>query len=235
MPSIAEQLAAAPVTDTLKGSPTEVAWPKLGWANSRGTFSASGWKPPGYSEWPPTHSFGGTYYATPGKSGGDAYVYLNIPVSYSLLSGAEYRSFSVWLFSGGNTAQANGYQLRLRQATSGTGSPKKYIFLLYKFVAGVGTLLAESGEVTIETGGAFALTKVGGKLAMWRREAAASEWVQVGADVEDAAFTEGYAAIDGTGSNPTLADFGAGAIAPVKAFGMFRRIRTPRGGMGGRT
>lgn len=235
MPTIPEQLAAAAITDTLKGSPSEVAWPKLGWASTRGTFEANGWKPPGYNEWPPTHSFGGTYYATGGKYVGDAYVFLTIPSTYSLIN-TPYRSFSVWLFSGGNTAQANGYQLRMRQASSGSSEPHKYKFMLVKYVAGVETLIAESGEVTVNPGGAFALVKVGGVLTMWRRETAVSEWVQVGAEAgyADGAFTEGFSAIDGTGSNPVLANFGTGNMI-VKAFGLFRRIRTPRGGMGGRT
>lgn len=211
MASIPEQLAAAPVTDTLTGSPSEVTWPQLGWANERGTFEAEGWKPPSYNEWAPTHSYGGALYKATALSGGNAFAYLTIPVTYSMLTGASYRSFSVWLFaSSGKVAQ--GYQLRLKQASAGTGTPHLYVFMLLKFVNGEGTLLAESEPMTIETGGAFALAALGGVLTMWRREGEKTGWARVGEEVKDSAFTAGYSAIDGSGSNPHLSNFGTGVL-----------------------
>lgn len=213
MASIAEQLAAAAVTDTLKGSPTEAEWPKLGWSNSRGSFGASGWKPPGYSPWPPTHSEGGAYYAASKLKGGNAYVYFRNPITYGLIGGAEYRSFSLWLFSGGGSAKPNGYQLRMQQVTS--GPPKTYIFMLIKFVEEAETVLAEEA-VAVETEGMFAIAKMSGLLSMYRKETAASAWVPVGAEIKDSSFVEGYSAIDGAGSNPTLDNFSTGLLeAPV--------------------
>ena len=210
MPSIIEQLAEVSVTEDFHTNPGEETWPKLGWANSRGTFSSERWKPPGYNEWAPTHSYGGAYYK-PLKLEDSGYVFFQITSAYSLINGASYRSFSVWLFCSG-TGSANGYQLRLRQASSGTSTPRKYIFLLYKFVEGEGTLIAESEEVAIETGGAFALASQGGKLTMYRRETEGAEWVVVGSEYEDSTFTEGYSAIDGSGSNPVLDNFGTGEL-----------------------
>jgi hypothetical protein len=218
MPSIAEQLAAAPVTDPLTLLPSEEAWPKLPWAVERGTFSGSGWKPPGYSAASaPTYSQGGTYYKAAIFSGGAAFAYLTIPTAYSLVKeegATEDRKFSVWVFADVTDATADGYQLQLRQASTGTGAPNLYKFRLRKFVAGAATLLEETGTVTIEVGGAFALSVRAGKLTMWRREGALTPWGQVGAELTDATFTSGYSAIDGDGSNPTLTNFATGTLGP---------------------
>jgi len=213
MASIAEQLAAAAITDPLTGSPSEEVWPKLPWANSRGTFSASGWKPPTWAAYPPTQSRGGAYYKSLLLSGGSAFAGLTIPTNYSETQGAEYRSFGVWLFTPAGE-KAEGYQLRLRQASSGNGSPHLYKFTLVKYVAGEGEVLEETGEVSVETGGAFALAVLQGTLIMWRQRVAGGGWEQVGIEHRDSTFTSGYSAIDGNGSNPTLSNFFTGALVP---------------------
>lgn len=217
MPTIPEQIAAAAVADTLKAARTEEEWPKLAWAASRGTFGSGGvgWKPPTFVNWPPTQSFGGAYFAAGGVLSGDAFVSLDIPNNYSLIGGeeGEYRSFSIWLFTNG-AGTGNGYQLRLRQWSFSNSVPRLYKFVLSKFVKGEKTLIEESGEVTVETGGGFALAMLGGILTMWRRETAESEWVQVGKSNADTTFTEGYAGIDGNGSNPVLANLRWAALEP---------------------
>lgn len=217
MATIAEQLAAAAVTDTLKGSPTEATWPKLPWSNTRGTFSASGWKPPGYNEWAPTHAYGGTYYLTKKVTGGNGYTYLTIPSSYGLINGASYRSFSIWLFAG-TAATATGYQLRAIQASSGSSEPK-YKLRLSLFYEGTEYNLFESVEVPIEPGGAFAIAILEGEATMWYRKTEASAWTQAAVGTEEygntiiGIVTSGYSAIDGTGSNPTLANFSTGTLS----------------------
>ena len=209
MPTIPEQIAAAAVADTLGAARTEEEWPKLAWAASRGTFGSGsfGWRPPGFVPWPPTQSVGGAYFAKGGQLSGDAFVSLDIQNTYFLIGGeeGEYRSFSIWLFTDG-AGTGNGYQLRLRQWSFGNVTPRLYKFVLSKFVEGEKTLIEESEEVAIETGGGFALAMLGGYLTMWRRETAESEWVQVGESNADETFTEGYAGIDGNGSNPILAN-----------------------------
>jgi hypothetical protein len=214
MATIAEQLAAAGITDTLAAARTEEEWPIMGWAASRGTFGSGslGWKPPGYTKKEPTGSQGGAIYKV-AKQSANAFVALAVANTYGLINTVgEPRTFSVWLFTPGSGVNANGYQLKLVQASSGSGAPHKYKFQLSKYVEGTQTLFEETGEVTIETEGAFALAMRGGKLSMWRRETAASEWVQVGGEFTDSAFTEGYSAIDGDGSNPVLNNFKTGAL-----------------------
>src|SRR5690606_15165225 len=105
----------------------------------------------------------GAYFAKGGQLSGDAFASLDIRNTYSLINGEEgtYRSFSIWLFTDGAGA-GNGYQLRLRQWSSGTSAPRLYKFVLSKFVKGEKTLIEESGEVAIETGGGFALAMLGG-------------------------------------------------------------------------
>lgn len=212
--TIAEQLAAAAVTDSLAAARTEEEWPIMGWAASRGTFGSSsvGWKPPGYAKKEPTGSQGGAIYKV-AKRTGNSFVALSIQNTYGLINTVgEVRSFSVWLFTPGSGANANGYQLKMMQASSGSGTPHKYKFQLSKYVEGTQTLFEETGEVTIETEGSFALAIQNGVLSMWRRETAASEWVQVGSEFSDATYTEGYSAIDGDGSNPILNNFKTGAL-----------------------
>jgi len=211
--SIPEQLAGAAVTDALTGSPGEEAWPKLGWASGRGTFNATGWHPPGYSKYEPTESRGGTYYKAVALSGGNAFVLVTIPTKYGLINTAgEPRCFGAWLYATPSGANANGYQLRLVQATSGEAEPNQYIFQLRRWVEGTPVLLAESAAVTINATGAFALAVIEGKLTMWRKETSAAGWAQVGAEAKDLSFTAGYSGIDGNGSNPTLTNFSTGTL-----------------------
>src|SRR3954452_2257047 len=211
MPAIAEQLPAAALSDPLTGSPTEEAWPKLPWAVSRGTFGVGGWTPPGYSAASaPTYSQGGAYYKAAAISGGSVFASLAIPTTYGLIKeegATEDRKFSVWVFLDATDATADGYQLQLRQATTGEAKPNQYKFRLRKFVGGVATLLEETAAVTVEIGGAFALAVRERQLTMWRREGAATAWLQVGAEQADGTFTSGYSGIDGNGSNPTLKTF----------------------------
>lgn len=214
MASIAEQLAALPVTDTLKHAaiPAEGEWAKLAWAASRGSDSEAGWAPPGYVKHEPDGSNGGWYLAASKITGGNGATVLSRSGTFGFIGGAEFRQFSTWLFTTG-AGTANGYQLTAKQSAT----ENKFLFRLAKYVAGAQTVLGESAEITMAADGSFAIVALGGKLSAWVKETAASAWVMVLGEFSDATFTEGFSGIDGNGSNPRVVNFSTGLMVEATA------------------
>ncbi len=204
MAGIAQQLTALPVTDSLKHSSLPASFTKLPWAETSGTWSATnGWSPPGYSaSWAKPGSRGGIYHNIATLAGGSAAV--GVTKTTGTLSAS--RQFAVWLFTEGE--EASGYQLAVI-AESAT----KVKFVLRKWVAGVETLLAEVKGIAFGVGDSFYLAALEGKVSMWHR-VGESVPVRIGEEVADTTFTEGYAGIDGNGSNPRLINFTAYALRP---------------------
>lgn len=187
--------------------PGESEWAKLGWASERGSDSETGWSPPGYVKHEPDGSKGGWYLIGSKLAGVGGAVSVQRNNSFSFIGGAEFRQFSVWLFTTG-TGTANGYQLTAKNSAT----TDKFIFRLSKYVAGAQTVLSESGEVTMGADGSMALVAIAGKLSVWVKETAASPWAMIGAEVSDVTFFEGFSGVDGNGSNAKLANFSVGLM-----------------------
>lgn len=205
MPSITEQLAALSVTDSLKHAAMPETFSKLPWATlGAGTWSeAAGWAPEGYLATGEPGSRSGTYYNAAAFKGGNAAVGIK-KTSGSLLNND--RRLGLWLFTAAG-AKASGYQLQWVTITK-TDVAK---FVLSKWVEGVRSVLAEAPEVAIAGNDSFYLVAFDGKVSLWRRTGEGTPEL-VGAEVEDATFTEGRVAIDGNGSNPKMVDLVSGTL-----------------------
>lgn len=220
MATIGEQLAAATVDNSLKVASLPAVFTLLPWSNSTGTFAeATGWSPPGFTnetDGKGTGANGGLYYNSEVVKGGNAYTM----ATFSSVTGGllKERQFSAWLFADVTDTSPDGYQLIAYQNEASATSGKTFMFKLKKWVAGVGSTIAET-EATMEPGGSFALVKASGKVSVWVKKSAASEWAIVGTEHEDLTFTEGRSGLDGNGSNPKLTNFATGTItvgpAPV--------------------
>lgn len=214
MATIAEQLAAAVVDDSLKHASTPATLTKLPWVTGTGSWNeATGWSPPGFTseaDGAGTGASGGLYLNTETLKGGNAYSMM----TWNTISGnlLKEREFSVWLFANVADATPDGYQLVAYQNASSESSGKTFVFKLKKWVNGVPSTLREN-EATMEQGGAFALVKASGKVSMWIKKNSSSEWAILSTEGTDAAFTEGRSGFDGNGSNPKLTNFATGTLA----------------------
>lgn len=220
MATIPEQLAAAPVTDALNGTREETIWPKLAWAGtSRGTFSTTGWNPSsGFTKLEPHETRDGAWFKTTKLTGGNAFVHLSLSsTTFTMVNATNGagnpRTDGLWLFSTGE-GTANGYQMLCVQNSESATVPYNWILKLYKYTAGTGSLIAESGVVTVNPNGAFGLARLNGKVGMWFRQEGASAFVAAGSEVTDATYTEGFSGIQGNGSNPRFVNFTTGLLTP---------------------
>lgn len=211
MATIAEQLDAMAVTDSLKAGSIPASFTALPWATDGGTWSLTdGWRAQGFSSAATAGSRSGAYYNTATVTGGAAVVI----VKYNKLSPGNLineRQFATWLFSEAGV-KASGYQLVAYQTTASEPTDKIFDFKLRKWVAGAETLLVEVKEVTLEVGGEIALVRSEGKVSIWVKKSATSEWTLQGAEIADGAFTEGRSGFDANGSNPNLTDFRTGTL-----------------------
>ena len=206
MATIAEQLAAAGVTNTLKAASQPVDLTLIPFAPSVGFWSATtGWNPPGFLASPPTGDRGGLYWNIEQITGGNGYSILRRNSSFGHI--AE-RQFSVYLFSAmGGTA--SGYSATAYQPGS---TANVYTFKLRKYEAGVASTLAEVPSVTLEPTGSFAVVAFGGKVSMWVRVSEAAAWTLVGSEIADTTFASGFSGFAGNGSNPSFINFATGKL-----------------------
>ncbi len=199
---VSEFLLNAPITDTLKHSamPTGT-FTKLPWSTGPGSWSeATGWTPEGYTAGFLAGSRSGVYWNYE-KFKGNAAVGLKKTIGNLV----ALRQFGVWLFTEAG-AQPSGYQLALIAESSNTAQ-----YVLRRWVEGNATVLTEVKGVPILEGDSVYLAALDGKVSMWRRSGEGTPTL-IGSEVADSTFTEGYAAMDGNGSNPSLINFSAGPL-----------------------
>lgn len=203
--SIATELQALAVTDSLKHAALPGTFTLLPWAGTTGSWSeANGWSPGGYLaefEGAKAGSRSGIYYNASKLTGGNAAVGLK-KTAGGLTSP---RQIGLWLFSAAGE-KPTGYQLAMIAE-----SAEKVKFILRKWVAGEATVLKEVTVVSFHENDSIYLVAKAGKVSMWRREGEA-EPVIVGTEVADATFTEGFSGVDGNGSNPALVNFATSTL-----------------------
>src|SRR5882672_6160836 len=110
MATIAEQLAAAAITDTLKHSSQPSNFTTFPWSASSGAWGLSGWKPSGFGSSADGEGTGGKAgaYSNTEKIKGNAFTSLT---RNSANTNAKERQVSVWLFAQVENATPDGYQL----------------------------------------------------------------------------------------------------------------------------
>lgn len=204
MATIAEQLAAlaAAPTDTLKpGTPANFT--KIPWANTAGVFNETkGWEPPGFISGWEAGSAGGIYY-NPGK--------VKAPTATQVIrnEGATDpagRQWGVWACMSA-TAKPTGYQ-----AIALGLSAVHHKIVVREWNEGV---LVNSAEIELELmstlKSGIAIVVAEEKVTAWYRQEEGGAWKE-GPSIASTSFTEGYAGVDGNGSNPFLINFARGAI-----------------------
>lgn len=215
MQTIAAQLSALAVTDTLKHAAVPGTLTNIPWQVAVGSWSeAAGWSPSAFTANPPTNTRSGLYLNT-GKQSGDHAV--GLKKTTGSLAAAE-RQFEVWMCSAMG-AKPSGYQLAVITNKTSNG---KVRFVLRRFIEGEGITLYESTEeLPFNENDSFYLAKVGAKLLVYYRSGEGTPTLVGGA--VDATFTEGFAGFGGNGSNPRLINFTVGALTVSTEV---KRIRT---------
>ena len=217
--STGELLSGLPVTDSLKHNSQPSTFTTLPWSVVPGSWSeSSGWSPESYLAGAEAGSRSGLYWNAE-KLKGNAAVGLKKATGFL----TSPRQFSVWLFSEAG-AKPSGYQLAVIAETTTLVK-----FSLRKWVGGVETVLTESKEVTFGDNDSFYLLAKNGEISMWHRAGEATP-TQVGTEVTDSTFTEGYSGIDGNGSNPRLINFSTGNISSFTSIGSLVISETDDGG-----
>lgn len=208
MPSLAEQLAALPVIETLETGANPGTFTILPWATaSEGSWIGSVWRPTSYvlTEEPATRS--GIYYNAAEHGGGRAAV--GFQYVSGVLTNAD-RRLGCWLFTAAG-ANPSGYQLQWDTISSGT----LLLWRLTRWVEGVGTVLDEWEESYAATDVYF-LSAFDGTVAGWR-QAKGEGLPTVMGEAKDSTFTSGRAGLDGNGSNPSIVDFVFGTLETPSA------------------
>lgn len=215
--SVAELLAAMSTTDTMQHAEFPASWVQLPWAGARGSISESGWRPSGWQgETWPADSRSGWYLNSVLLKGGDAAVKMQRATEFGELN---LRQFSLWLFMDKTLLEAEkgpvGYQLVAWQ----TGTEDTYTLKLRRWdwnaetEEAEETLLDEQAGVEFDVLGEFALVCFNGKVSGWRRFNEEAAWELATEEVEDSTHEEGYAGVDGNGSNPTFKNFAADELS----------------------
>jgi hypothetical protein len=206
MASIAEQLAALAVTDSLKHAALPATFTKMPWASDTGlTWSeANGWEPQSFSGGQPAGVRSGIYYNVAEQSGPLAAI-----LTHASGSDPAERQQGVWL-SLAATPNPTGYQA-LVVGVSGT----KHLAVIREWLEG--TLVGErSASVELaEAGSQVAVVALPslGKVCVYTRKEAAAPFVRA-AELPSSSFAKGFAGLDGNGSNPFLQNFTVGALVP---------------------
>jgi hypothetical protein len=205
--SLAEQLAALPVIDSLKHAATPAGLTKLPFVNADGTWTeATGWSPASFEAARSGGNHSGLYDNSGAKSG-------NYAVGIKKTSGslANERQFELWLFMDGS-AELTGYQFLVQSATGGTVQ-----FILRRWSKGVEKVLFESAKgLSFKENDSIYLAMVKGIVSVHYREGEGTPKQLF--EVADKTFIEGKNGFGGNGSNPKLINFSGGTIeVPVES------------------
>jgi hypothetical protein len=214
MQTIAAQLAALAVTDTLKKASKPASLTKIPWAALEGTWAeATGWSPSGFLASPPSGTRSGFYFNTEEKSGNHA---VGLKKTTGSLEAVD-RQFEVWMCSAMG-ANPSGYQfLVLCEATG------KVKFILRRFIEGEAKVLWESAPAqTFNENDSIFLVRANGLLLCYYRAVEGTPVLLGGA--MDATFTKGFCAFGGNGSNPKLINFVIGALTVTAEVKRFRNM-----------
>jgi hypothetical protein len=209
--AIADQLAALPVTNSLKVAATPAAFTKIPWAESEGTWSATeGWRPVAFVLGD-TDDRSGFYY-NPGFLAGD--IAVGIKKTTGSLSISE-RTYDLWLHADFSNTEPHGYQLVVQTVISGT---VKFILRKWKKAKGaedpsVSVIYESAPGLWVSEGDWVYLVSAGNKLQIYRRIGEGTP--QLFAEVLDSTYRQGLAGLGGNGSSPVLTNFTVGEIQAV--------------------
>jgi hypothetical protein len=206
---IATALAGLTQLDAFSGAQSPLSgggrWSRLAWAANTGQVAGSGttggWTPAsGYpvisgAYWNPTT------FADAGRG---------VAVAGTLSIGAELPSrwFSVWLDMSEPGSAQSGYELRFTYAAEEEGE-NLYNVTLSKWVSGTRTVLARSSSYTFAAQSSFSLVDKGGTVYAWIDSGSGYRQLL---SARDAAFSRGYAGIEGAGNTTRVRQFRAGVL-----------------------
>jgi hypothetical protein len=165
-------------------------WSKLGWTKTIGrVFSATfGWVPKEGGEGITESEADGAYW--------NPREFTSPAVSVHMYPESLHAYVALWCDTNGSGTEKNGYRLKVVES-SGTS----FKLILEKWVAGVKTQLAESGEIAFTASShenTIGLTNMGGKVQGWYGKTEAGLEAKV--EASDSTFTSGHIGIEGTDS-----------------------------------
>jgi hypothetical protein len=180
-----ERAAENPLSDAAK-------WSKLGWTRTPGrVYGGYGWVPKEGAAGAPESEADGAFW------NGREFSEPAVSVHMYAENLGDY--MALWSDTTG-TGSKNGYRLKV------VGVPAKgddaFRLVLEKWVNGVRTTLAESGEVLFQPfsfENTVGLTDVGGRVKGWYGSTESALAVQV--EAVDSSFSNGYVGIEGTNDN----------------------------------
>lgn len=181
------------------------AWAALAWDNSETGHNTGqvegGWGP--YNTYPVVNGAYWTKASLPDTGSGTAAAATLIARPAS----AAGRYFSLNLAMPSPASAHTGYELRFTETSANV-----YDVVLAKWVSGTKTSLATKTAYSLPLGSKFALTDRGGTVSAWTK-LAGGEYAQI-LTAADSSFSNGYAGLEGSGSNTRLSEFRAGPLSP---------------------
>ncbi|MGB7587800.1 MAG: hypothetical protein WBM00_03745, partial [Solirubrobacterales bacterium] len=202
--STADQLAGMTVKESFNGSSASLAsfsvnWSALGWASgtsAKGEDTTTGWRPvAAYS------TVNGAFYTpTVTDAGGGIAAVATMAANPSL----ESRHFSLWLDMPSPSTTRAGYELRFTDTVSGV-----YEVTLFKWQAGVQTILTSRSKYGFANGNSFALLDQGSAVSVWTDTG--SGFTQL-LSATDGSFSGGNAGVQGAGNITRLTNFKVGPL-----------------------
>lgn len=163
-------------------------WSKLGWTKTIGrVFSATfGWVPKEGGEGTTESEADGAYW--------NAREFTSPVVSVHMYPESLHAYVALWCDTNGSGTEKNGYRLKVVEV-----SGDSFKLILEKWVGGVKTQLAESGETAFAASShenTIGLTDIGGKVQGWYGKTEAGLEVKI--EASDSTFTTGHVGIEGT-------------------------------------
>lgn len=179
-------------------------WGALQWdtgtaGHNTGTV-ANGWGP--YEAFPVVN---GAYWheAFADSGAGDA-----VAATLTYAPGVTERYFSLWLDAANPATAKTGYELRFYESAANA-----YNVTISRWSVGTKTVLATKTGFSFAAGGQFALVEKAKTVSVWTAPAG-GEFTQL-LTIADTTFTNGYPALEGSGSNMRVSNLRAG---PLPAF-----------------
>jgi hypothetical protein len=205
--STAEEINALPTLDALNRSEEVFSnsgkWSALAWASSTtghstGRDTTTGWGP--YDAFATVNGAFWNPAAFSDKTGNAA------AITMQTGPGGSERYVGLWLNMPNPGSAKTGYQLRwIVNSTTST-----YTVTLSKWSAGIQTVLAANPSVSIPAGTTMAISDTGGTVTAWQGTGGTLSPLF---SASDAAYTSGYAGIEGSGNISRSINFKAGTLS----------------------
>ena len=213
--TMASSLSSLPLIEPFDGStgigsgpfmPNPFYWYKFPWAGSKGQDTTTGWGP--FSAAP---SIDGAYYAKNEQSYKDSPSGGAVGGTVSAGPSISGQYLSVWLVDGsGVFTPPKGYELRITRNGAGL-----YDLSLFKLdtaglpPTGVRTTMAATSNYALAGGAKVALADTGGVVSAWVDQGSGFKEIL---SASDAAYSNGWVGLSGSGTTGRLVNFKGGAL-----------------------